>query len=209
MGPELDALILPGRVHEATGPGRVVFALALAGVGAGAVLWLHRGREQLCPQGIAPLVDPGRLILVQAPDDQGLLQAMEAALRSGAVALAVADLARAPDLTASRRLQLAAGGGGGRGLCLLPEAGQDGTAAETRWHCAQVPGGSRRAGQRWELLKNKRGPLGAWTLDPLVAAAGTGASPHPTAPRVAMPGRACIPAGGMPGDPGSRGCRAG
>ncbi len=158
------ALLRPGRVHEATGPARRTFAAALAGRLAGPVLWIveRRGREMLCPQGLAPFLDPGRLILACPAGAPALLQAAEEALRSGAVPLVVAELPGAPDLTRSRRLQLAADTGAGRGLCLLPEAGLCANAAETRWHCAPVPAGP--AHQRWELVKNKRGRLGAWNV---------------------------------------------
>lgn len=158
------ALLRPGRVHEVAGPARRAFAAALAGRLAGPVLWIaeRRGREMLCPQGLLPLLDPGRLILARPAGSPALLQVAEEALRSGAVPLVVAELAEAPDLTRSRRLQLAAGSGGGRGLCLLPEAGLRASAAETRWHCAPAPG--RPACQRWELVKNKRGRLGVWQV---------------------------------------------
>ncbi|HUF87716.1 MAG TPA: hypothetical protein VMM59_10070 [Thermohalobaculum sp.] len=161
--PEL-ALIRPGRVHEAGGPARRAFAAALAGRLAGPVLWIaeRREREMLCPQGLAPFLDPARLILARPSGARALLQAAEEALRSGAVCLVVAELAEAPDLTQSRRLQLAAGAGGGRGLCLVPEAGLRPNAAETRWHCVPVAGGPAR--QRWELVKNKRGRVGAWEV---------------------------------------------
>lgn len=204
--PPLSTLIRPGRVHEAMGAGGRVFALALALGLAGPVIWLQerRARAMLCPQGVAPLVDPARLILVRAPDGLALLQLVEEALRSGAAPLVVAELGQAPDLTASRRLQLAAGAGGGRGLCLLPEGGARNTAAETRWLCLPVPGEGGGAGQLWELVKNKRGRLGAWLVDPLAGDAGTGG-------REAGAGRRQIAGGGEadPAAPAPRGARIG
>jgi protein ImuA len=169
--PGLD-LIRPGRVHEAAGPGRRVFAAALAGRLAGPVLWVQEGRERdrLCPQGLAAFFDPARLLLARPAGALAVLQVTEEALRSGAVALVVAELAEAPDLTASRRLQLAAGTGGGRGLCLVPQSRTRANAAETRWHCVPLPGGPQTGGtqakprQFWELVKNKRGRLGAWEV---------------------------------------------
>lgn len=167
------AALSAGRVHEATGPGRLAFALALAGETSGAVLWVMdvRRREVPCPQGIGPLLDPGRLILVRPTGPLAALQATEESLRSGAVPLVIADLDAAPDLTQSRRLQLAASTGGGRGLCLVPERGLGANAAETRWHCAPIcvretrpSGAAQHAAQHWELIKNKRGQLGAWEV---------------------------------------------
>ena len=103
--PGLD-LIRPGRVHEATGPGRRVFAAALAGRLAGPVLWIQEGRERdrLCPQGLLPFLAPDRLVLARPAGALAVRQAAEEALRSGAVGLVVAELAEAPDLTVSRRL---------------------------------------------------------------------------------------------------------
>ncbi len=158
------ALIRPGRVHEATGPGRRAFAAALAGRLSGPVLWVRerRARDTLCPQGLLPFFDPARLVLARPTGVRAVLQVAEEALRSGAAPLVVAELAEATDLTASRRLQLAAGAGAARGLCLLPQARTRPNAAETRWHCTPIPGGGAR--QLWELVKNKRGRLGIWEV---------------------------------------------
>ncbi len=158
------ALIRPGRMHEATGPGRRAFAVALAGRLAGPVLWVRESRltDTLCPQGLLPFFDPGRLVLAHPTGARVVLQVAEEALRSGAAPLVVAELTEATDLTASRRLQLAAGAGGGRGLCLVPQTRARANAAETRWHCTPIPGGGTR--QLWELVKNKRGHLGIWEV---------------------------------------------
>ncbi len=167
------ALIRPGRVHEATGPGRRAFAAALAGRLAGPVLWVQEGRTRdlLCPQGLTAFFDPARLVLARPLGGRALLQVAEEALRSGAATLVVAELGEAPDLTQSRRLQLAAGDGGRhvRGLCLVPEARTRANAAETSWHCTPVPGSRPspypgQARQLWDLVKNKRGRLGAWEV---------------------------------------------
>jgi protein ImuA len=161
------ALIRPGRMHEATGAGRRAFTAVLAGRLSGPVLWVQESRlaDSLCPQGLRPFFDPARLVLARPTGSLAVLQVTEEALRSGAAPLVIAELAEAADLTASRRLQLAAasGGGGVRGLCLLPEARARPNAAETRWHCTPVPGpGGGR--QLWELVKNKRGRLGVWEI---------------------------------------------
>lgn len=159
---QLSRSITPARVHEATGPGRLAFALALAGTLSGPVLWVQdaRGRAQLHAPGVATFLDPARILLARPTGPLPVLQTVEEALRSGALALVIAELAEAPDLTASRRLQLAAGTGGGRGLCLIPEDRLRTNAAETRWRADPLPGGSSL--QRWEILKNKRGRLGIW-----------------------------------------------
>ncbi|MEL6478908.1 MAG: hypothetical protein AAFR17_16375 [Pseudomonadota bacterium] len=159
---DLTGQLAAGRVHEAMGPAARVFAARLAGALTGPVLWVQEARAgaQLCPQGLAPFFDPARLVLVSPPDRLALLQVMEEALRSPAPALVIGELARAPDLTESRRLQLAAGTGGGRGLCLIAGERVQSNAAETRWLCHPLPAG----GQRFALVKNKRGPLRAWEM---------------------------------------------
>ena len=160
----LPDLIAPARVHEATGRGRLAFALALAGGLSGPVLWVQdaRGRDSLYAPGLAAFLDPARIVVARPTGPLPVLQATEEALRSGAVPLVVTELAEAPDLTASRRLQLAAGTGGGRGLCLIPGERLRTNAAETRWRVEPVTGAD--ACQRWEIIKNKRGRLGAWTV---------------------------------------------
>lgn len=198
--PDLD-LIRPGRVHEATGPCRRAFAAVLAGRLAGPVLWVQEGRERdtLCPQGLAPFLDPGRLILARPAGALAVLQVAEEALRSGAVVLVVAELAEAPDLTASRRLQLAAGAGGGRGLCLVPRTGTRANAAETRWQCAPLTGGplsTAQPRQIWEMVKNKRGQLGLWEVT-----WGAAAAPCTPPQRAAEPRNTPAPSGG--GGPGT------
>lgn len=201
--PDLS-LIRPGRVHEATGPARRAFAAALAGRLAGPVLWIieRRGREMLCPQGLAPFLDPACLILARPAGAVALLQVAEEALRAGAAPLVVVELAGAPDLTQSRRLQLAAGAGGGRGLCLVPEAGLRPNAAETRWHCVPLPGGPAR--QRWELVKNKRGPLGMWEVDMMPAPPSGLTEPVGSAAPVRNPGAVPAGNGGSAGTAGPR-----
>ncbi len=162
--PHLE-LLKAARVHEATGTARRTFALALANRLEGPVLWIHeRSRmDILYPPGIASLMDPARLLLLQPTGTLSMLQTMEEALRSGVVPLVVAELREAPGLTESRRLQLAAGTGEGRGLCLIPEGKLRSNAAETRWSCNPLPGGGR-VRQHWEILKNKKGRLGQWRV---------------------------------------------
>ena len=155
-------LMVAGRVHEVMGPAARVIAARLAGALSGPVLWVQEARAgvRLCPQGLVEFFDPARLVMARPGDRLGVLQVMEEALRSGAVPLVVAELARAPDLTESRRLQLAAGAGAGRGLVVLTGTAAEANAAETRWIATPLRGG----GQRAERVKNKRGGLGEWEM---------------------------------------------
>jgi len=161
----LPDLLTPGRVHEATGSGRRAFACSLAVVLGGAVLWVQDTKQgdMIYPPGAVRFFDPARLVMVRPTGRLPVLQVMEEALRSGSAPLVVGELDQAPDLTASRRLQLAAGTGGGRGLCLVPEGRLCSNAAETRWRCAPMPGGGM-ARQHWEIVKNRQGRLGQWDV---------------------------------------------
>lgn len=159
-----------GRVHEAHGPAATAFAAIACGMAARAarapVLWLSGpwGCEGLNPLGLLPYCDPAALLMARAPDQAELLGVMEEALRSGAVALVVAETHRPLSLTVGRRLQLAAEAGRVTGLCLVPE-GMGSNAAQTRWHCAaQLAETADSTLWRWSLNKNKMGTTANWDL---------------------------------------------
>jgi len=174
---ELFSSVFPlkrGRVHEAHGPGATVFAAIAGGMAArdrrAPVLWLSgpwQG-EGLNPLGLLPYCDPATILMARAPDQAELLGVMEEALRSGAVALVVAETHRPLSLTAGRRLQLAAEAGRVTGLCLVPEEKGEGigsNAAQTRWRCTPVLAQTADSTLwHWSLNKNKMGTLAAWDL---------------------------------------------
>ena len=155
----------PARVHEAEGPAAPVFALVQAARRKGPVLWVQEDwqAERLNPQGVLPFLDPARLLLAQTRSQTDSLAVAEEALRDGAVPLVVVVATRALDLREGRRLQLAAGAGGGVGLCLIPQ-GLGSNAAETRWHCTPVLDLADSTRMRWEIIKNKTGTTGAWDV---------------------------------------------
>ncbi|MFT3688453.1 ImuA family protein [Paenirhodobacter sp.] len=157
--PNLPTL-LPGRVHEACGPGRVAFALAQLGQGGDALWGRVRGvGDALCPDGMAEFCCPTDLLLTEAATEVDSLAVAEEALRDGCLALVVVEITKPLTLREGRRLQLAAKAGGTTGLCLIPE-GMGSNAAETRWHCAPVFADSTL--MRWEIIKNKSGTMGVW-----------------------------------------------
>ena len=187
LGQGRDAPTLAyGRVHELCGPDRRSLALMLAGAARGPVLWITPAgaTEQLHAPGVAPFLDPGRLVLVDCAGPLDVLWSAEDALRqlaAGAVGgVVVAELAAPPGLTPVRRLHLAAGphtngpdglrrGGQGMplGLLLLPE---DGGAAgvESRWHLAPEEGGPPVPNHSvWRLERRRARGLGpaAWRID--------------------------------------------
>jgi protein ImuA len=177
-----------GRVHEVTGAARQVLAAALAGrgQGEGPVLWLRPewGVEALCPQGLAAFADPGALVTVACPRAPDVLWAAEEALRSGSVALVLAELAAAPDLRQVRRLHRAAAEGVARarsgraedarraplGVLMMQDRAESRiTGVESRWALHPLPrpadGGG---GPAWQLerLLARGAPPGDWLLRP-------------------------------------------
>ncbi len=152
-----------GRVHEAQGPGALSFAAIAAGFADGEALWCQESwrSEQLNPQGLRCFADPDRVLLAKAQDQTELLAIAEETLRDGAVSLVIMELSKPLNLTAGRRLQLAAKTGRSTGLCLIAE-GAGSSAAETRWHCQPTFDTQDWTGHRWSLIKNKSGILGAW-----------------------------------------------
>lgn len=158
--------LVRSRVHEVTGAGAFGFAAITAGGMAGDILWVRESWREgaLHPPGLAAFLDPVRLILAEVRDQPQVLAVAEEGLRDGAISLAVLEVGRPLGLTQGRRLQLAAKAGRATGLCLIPE-GMGSNAAETRWRAQPVFDAGRGADstlQRWELIKNKSGTLGAW-----------------------------------------------
>jgi protein ImuA len=117
-----------------------------------------------------------RLVILRVPHQRDALWAMEEALKCRAVGAVVTEFAReAADLTATRRLALAAREGGGFGLILHPNVAPDSqsyhpTTATTRWEVASARGERDRFGGlgpttfALSLVKNRRGRTGQWRL---------------------------------------------
>lgn len=174
-----DLSLRRGRVHEFCGPSRIMLAARIMARTEGPVVWIRPGwvTERLNAAGLQPLADPGRLILVQAGRDEGLLWAAEEALRSGAAPLVVAELLAPPALTPTRRLHLAAESGAEAarrdgapaplGLILLP--GQGGAQGiESRWHLAPAPSRSLLWSEEESFvltrLRARLEPPASWSL---------------------------------------------
>ncbi len=111
-----------------------------------------------------------RLLVLRLRQPRDALWAMEEALKSGAVAAVLMEFVNsAIDLTASRRLSLAAAEGGALGL-VLSHARDPASAAMTRWQVAAAPGARDAFGGlgttafALSLVKNRRGPTGSWRL---------------------------------------------
>lgn len=161
-------------------PAALSFALALTArqTGGGPVLWCLRAQEarefgRPYGPGLASLgLPPERLIIVTVRTDCQVLQAMEEGLRARALA-AVIGGAEGVDLTASRRLALAAEEGNTPALLLRPYAAVSASAARSRWRIAALPGVAHPLDPhapglpRWQvtLERCRNGRPGQWALD--------------------------------------------
>jgi len=204
-----------GCLHEIAGPpagdtAAAGFAAALLGrlAKGGPVVWIGP-RSELYGPGLLELgLDPARLIVVRARDRRGRLWALEEVLRSPGPGAGLAEIDQL-DLTASRRLQLAAEAQGVTALLLRPErALRQPSAAFTRWRIQALPadapsgaalataGAGSWAPARWqvELVRARTGRPGQWVVewragdwhevpDPLALAAEPGDRPAPAARR--------------------------
>jgi len=138
------------------------FSAVILGRTGGTVLWIAPDPEAWPPGLTRYGLSPAELVFVRAPRGADGLWAMEEALRCPAVAGALLETS-ALDLTAARRLQLAAETGGAIGLLLRPDAEEAGpSVALTRWRLNALPsagGTTHRLGDpRWNLeLQRCRG----------------------------------------------------
>jgi protein ImuA len=175
-----------GCLHEAASDGGLAgtaaltaFAGALAGR-LGAVLWCGKRTDAhgagFYAPGLAQVgLKPAQVLTVAAPGDTAILAAMEEGLRHPILACVVGEVERL-DLTASRRLQLAAEKSGVTALVLrVPsrrrrlETGP--IAAAGRWRITVLPSAPHaipeagRARWRLELLSSHNGATGEWIVE--------------------------------------------
>jgi protein ImuA len=187
--PGIDAALggglAPGAVHAlgAAGPVHLGatfgFALALAASASqhlqGHVLWIETpfaaaetGRPYTGLESFG--LSLARVLIVRVPRLLDVLWVMEEALTCRGIAAAVAELTQDVDLTATRRLSLAARDSGGLGLLVLHRASPQPTTTATRWRIAAAPsrpdtyGGFGHAAFDLSLTKNRHGPCGRWTI---------------------------------------------
>lgn len=160
-----------GRPGDAAATGFAAWLLARLTKQGGQVLWCRGdGRETGIPYAPALAqagLSPERLIVVETRKPAERLWAMEEALRSGAFSAVLAEDTPA-DLTATRRLQLAAETGRTTAFLLLsqPLLGRV-SAALTRWQVTSVPTEANETA-RWQLglARCRNGAGGIWQVIP-------------------------------------------
>ncbi len=160
-------------LHEvlAAEPGAAAgFAAVILGRTGGPVLWIGPDPDAWPPGLVRYGLSPADLVLVRAPRPADGLWAMEEALRCPAVSGALLTLSDI-DLTAARRLQLAAEAGGALGLLLRPDTAEAGpSAALTRWRVNALAGSGGSAHSlgdpRWQLdlLRCRGSTPRSWTV---------------------------------------------
>ena len=176
---ELHELTPSGPVHYGAALG---FALALAAEAPskeGAIIFVQQDfasleAAALYGLGGAPFgIDAERFLMVRAATPKDALWAMEEALKTRGITAVIGELAErgeAADLTATRRLSLAAQKGKSLALLLRQYPWPEPSAAATRWHVAGVSGprdefgGLGTTAFSLTLTKNRRGPCGHWIV---------------------------------------------
>ncbi len=180
--------LLAGALHEVAGSGTdmehgAAAALLIAGLLArqpGPVLWALSGRDVFAPGLAAAGLHPDRVVFADA--GAAVLLVMEDALRQPGLAGVVGEVGRL-DLTASRRLQLAAEASGVTGFVLrrfrtlAAAAGlAEPNAAVTRWRVAALPSapplphapavpGLARARWQLDLVRCRGGAPATWIVE--------------------------------------------
>lgn len=179
-----------GRLHElfaaepADGPAATGFAAMLARLAlppTAPLLWLRQEEAErsgggLSASGLVQIgIDPARLVLLVLPDPVTLLRAAADVVRCASVGAAVIELWKQPralDLTASRRLAVAAEESGVTALMVRVDAEPAPSAAHTRWRVASAPSVALEADAPGhpalaiELLRQRGRPDGGhWRLE--------------------------------------------
>lgn len=171
--------IAPAAVCDIAAAAGFTLALAARAGNEGETLWIQTGFAGL---EAGNLYGPGcdlfglsarRLLILTVPRPIDALWAMEEALRSRALTSVIAELPNdgpLADLTATRRLTLAAREGESFGFLLRHTSSTLTSSAETRWQVAAAPGeadrfgGLGRAAWMLSLIKNRHGATGRWRV---------------------------------------------
>ena len=180
-----------------------LFAAGIVARLAGPVLWCLRGRDLFAPTLARIGLHPDRVIYCETWKDRDVLPAMEEGLKCRGLGAVVGEATRL-SLTASRRLQLAAGKSGVTALIIRrwhiaieKNQASEPNAAATRWRISPHPlprknfDGLDRQHWQVELLRARGGEPCSWILE-ACDATGHLALPAALAERPAATGEARI-----------------
>jgi protein ImuA len=140
--------VLPGSGADHASASGFALMLALRAAADKPILWVRDDRGaritgDVYAPGLAELgIDPARIMMVRAPDELAVLRTASDALGCGGLGAAVIEPggeARKLDLTASRRLALAAEKSGVTCIVLRGASSTIASAASTRWQVASAP----------------------------------------------------------------------
>lgn len=167
--------------HAAAASGFLIGLMQRAAGAEQSLVWIRQtyGAVEaglLYGPGLAELgLDPAKVILVQLKTPAEVLQAGLEAARCkgvGAVAIEIWGQPKLLDLTATRRLSLAAGEAGGTVFLLRVEGQEQASAAATRWQLASGSSAGLAANAPGhpcfdvKLLRQRAGPAGqTWRLE--------------------------------------------
>ncbi|WP_235303031.1 ImuA family protein [Sphingopyxis sp. MWB1] len=176
----LHELFAAERADSSSAAGFTAMLACLVNQGRAPLFWLREDmaerQARLYPPGLAEIgIDPERIVLVALPDPVTLLRTAVDVARCASVGVAVIEVWRSPralDLTASRRLALAAKASGVTILLLRVEAEPGPSAAQTRWSVHAAPSTALEAGAPGrpsfiiKLLRQRGRPDGGtWHLE--------------------------------------------
>jgi protein ImuA len=140
--------VLPGSSADHAAASGFALMLALRAAGNKPILWVRDDRGarmtgNVYAPGLVELgIDPARIMMVRAPDELAVLRTASDALGCAGLGAAVIEPggeARKLDLTASRRLALAAEKSGVTCVVLRSATSIIASAASTRWQVASAP----------------------------------------------------------------------
>jgi protein ImuA len=153
--------VFPAVAGDEAAASGFVTALAARTAGGKRILWLRPDfaaleHGEISATGLLDLgFDPGRFLLLRAPDVTAVLRAGFDALSCTALGALVIEIPGAPrilDLSASRRLVLAAAQSGVTVFLLRLDAQAEASAAETRWVVRAAPSTASRSPSPTPLL---------------------------------------------------------
>jgi protein ImuA len=171
--------VFPAAAGDEAAASGFVMALGARAAEGKRILWLRPDfaaleHGEISASGLVELgLDPGRFLLLRAPDVTAVLRAGFDALSCAALGALVVEIPGTPrilDLSASRRLVLAAAQSGVTAFLLRLDAQAEPSAAETRWlvRAARSQTNKRDWGYprfAAELVRHRHGRNGYWVME--------------------------------------------